>query len=103
MRRISKLASAITKVTGAAIFLAWAGVLVPAHAAGAPKPWEMGFQPPATPVMEEVENFHTLLLWIIFSIALFVLGLMVYVMIRFRASANPTPSRTTHNSVIEVI
>lgn len=102
MRRISKLASAIAKMTGAAILVAWAGALGPAQAAG-PQPWELGMQPAASPVMREITGFHDFLLWIIFSIAVFVLVLLVYVMVRFRASANPTPSRTTHNSVIEVI
>ncbi len=74
-----------------------------AFATGQPRPWQIGFQDPASPVMSEIVWFHGLLLWIITAIALFVLGLMIFVMIRFRASRNPTPSRTAHNTLLEVI
>lgn len=74
-----------------------------AHAAE-PKPWEMGFQPAATPVMEGIERFHNgLLLPIITVIALVVLALLTYVVLRFRESKNPVPTRTTHNTLIEVV
>jgi cytochrome c oxidase subunit II len=68
-----------------------------------PQPWEIGLQPAATPVMADIVRFHDFLLWIIGAVALFVLGLLVIVMIRFNARANPVPSRTTHNTIIEVI
>ncbi|HVR68675.1 MAG TPA: cytochrome c oxidase subunit II [Verrucomicrobiae bacterium] len=68
-----------------------------------PEPWQMGFQPPASPVMEEIENFHDELLVIITVITAFVLGLLLYVMWRFSEKRNPTPSKTTHNTVIEVV
>jgi cytochrome c oxidase subunit II len=71
--------------------------------ADSPQPWEMMYQPPATPVMAQVESFHHTLLWIISLITVFVLALMVYVMWRFRESRNPVPSRTSHNTVIEVL
>jgi len=81
--------------------------LFSAHAAfagmGQPSPWQLGFQPPATPVMEQIESFHYFLLWLITAIALFVLALLLIVIVRFNAKANPTPSRTTHNTLIEVI
>jgi len=78
--------------------------LAPAQAAqGMAEPWQMGFQAPATPVMEIIVSFHDWLTWLIFAIALFVTLLMAYVMFRFRASANPTPSKTTHNSLVEVL
>lgn len=63
----------------------------------------IGFQPPATPVAEKILDFHNLLLWIISAITIFVLALMVYVMVRFRERANPTPSRTVHNTTVEVL
>jgi cytochrome c oxidase subunit 2 len=50
-----------------------------------------------------MESFHDLLMVIITAITIFVLGLLVYVAIRFRASANPVPSKTTHNTTIEVL
>ncbi len=70
---------------------------------GQPSPWQFGFQDAASPVMADITWFHDFLLWIITAITLFVLILLVVVMVRFNARANPTPSRTTHNSVIEVI
>jgi cytochrome c oxidase subunit 2 len=72
-------------------------------ATGQPEPWEIGLQQPATPVMDDIVWFHDFLLWIIGAIALFVLGLLVIVMVRFNARSNPVPSRTTHNTLIEVI
>lgn len=70
---------------------------------GQPVPGGLGLQPGVTPIKEQVHDFHNLLLVIITLICLFVLALLVYVMWRFRASANPTPSKTSHNTLIEVI
>jgi len=70
--------------------------------AAQPEPWQLGFQPPASPMMERIESFHDLLLWIIILISLFVLALLVYVCVRFKASGNATPSRRTHNTVLEI-
>jgi cytochrome c oxidase subunit 2 len=67
-----------------------------------PKPWEMTLQEAATPVMESIISFHNLLLVIITLITLFVLALLVIVVLKFNAKANPVPSRTTHNTLIEV-
>ncbi|HEY2228151.1 MAG TPA: cytochrome c oxidase subunit II [Xanthobacteraceae bacterium] len=69
---------------------------------GQATPWQFGFQDAATPIMEEITSFHNLLLYIITGIALFVLVLLVIVMVRFNARANPTPSRVTHNTLLEV-
>lgn len=52
--------------------------------------------------MENINSFHNLLLVIIIAITIFVTGLMLYVMVRYRASRNPTPSKTTHNTFVEV-
>ena len=70
---------------------------------GQPAPWQLGLQESASPVMTDITSFHNFLLWIIGAITLFVLILLLIVMVRFNARANPTPSRTTHNTVIEVI
>jgi cytochrome c oxidase subunit II len=86
--------------------LAVAGVVAIAAVAGAaePKPWEIGFQPPATPVRDRLSAFHDdLLMPIITVITVFVLGLLVYVMWRFNQRRNPVPSRTSHNTVIEML
>jgi cytochrome c oxidase subunit 2 len=69
---------------------------------GQPSPWQLGFQHAATPVMENIVWFHDFLLWLMTAITLFVLVLLVIVFVRFNARANPTPSRTTHNTVLEV-
>jgi cytochrome c oxidase subunit 2 len=68
-----------------------------------PVPWEMNFQPAVTPVMENIEQFHVLLLWIITAISLIVLALLLWIMIRYNTRTNPTPSKNTHNTPLEVI
>jgi cytochrome c oxidase subunit 2 len=71
---------------------------------GYAKPWQMGLQPAASPSMEGIIWFHNgLLLPIITVIALFVLALLLVVMVKFNAKANPVPSGTTHNTTIEVL
>ena len=77
--------------------------MVAAAEAAVPLPWQMNFQPPASPVMERIEQFHNMLLFITTLITLFVMGLLLYVMVRFRASRNPVPSKTTHHTLIEVL
>jgi cytochrome c oxidase subunit 2 len=69
---------------------------------GQPAPWEMTLQEAATPVMENITWFHNFLFWLITVITLFVLALLVMVVVKFNAKANPVPSRTTHNTLIEV-
>src|SRR5258708_13698381 len=69
---------------------------------GQPAPWEFRLQGAASPVMEQITWFHNMLLWIISIITLFVLGLLVAIVVKFNAKANPVPSRTTHNTLIEV-
>jgi cytochrome c oxidase subunit 2 len=69
---------------------------------GRPSPWQLGLQDAASPVMVDITWFHDFLLWIITGITAFVLILLLIVIVRFNARANPTPSRTTHNSLLEV-
>lgn len=69
---------------------------------GQPSPWQVGLQQSASPVMDNIIWFHDFLLYIISGIAGFVLVLLVVVMVRFNARANPSPSRTTHNTLIEI-
>jgi cytochrome c oxidase subunit II len=66
-------------------------------------PWQMGLQDAATPVAEGIAWLHNFLLVIITVITLFVMGLMGYIMVKFNAKANPIPSKTTHNTLIEVL
>jgi cytochrome c oxidase subunit 2 len=68
-----------------------------------PRQWQLGMQPAATPVKERIHDLHNLLLVIITVISLFVLALLCYVIWRFNEKRNPTPSRTTHNTLVEVL
>ena len=70
---------------------------------GQPRDWQMGLQPAASTTMERVVDFHNLLLVVITAITVFVLLLLLYVMYRFSERRNPTPSKTTHNTLIEVL
>jgi cytochrome c oxidase subunit 2 len=81
------------------------GIVAVTVVAGAaePKPWELGFQPAATPVKERLSSFHDELLVIIALITAFVLGLLLYVIVRFNHQRNPVPTRTSHNTVIEML
>src|SRR5215475_6225124 len=69
---------------------------------GEPSPWQIGLQGSASPVMDSLTSFHNFLLVIITLITIFVLALLVTVVVKFNARANPTPSRTTHNALLEV-
>ncbi len=84
---------------------ALAGILGSAAAALAdqPHPWQMRFQEAATPIMAQIERFEVYTLWFIIPITLLVLALLAYCIVKFRASVNPTPSKTSHNTMIEVI
>jgi cytochrome c oxidase subunit 2 len=98
MKALSRLAI-VTAGAGLAltsIGSAWAGL-------GQPTPWQMDLQDSASPVMADVAGFHFFLLWVIAAISAFVLALLLIVIVRFNARANPTPSRTTHNTPIEII
>ena len=73
-----------------------------AETLGKPEPWQMGLQEAATPVMEQIQSFHNLLLVIITAITIFVLALLLYVSYRFHEKRNPKPSKTSHNTLLEV-
>jgi cytochrome c oxidase subunit II len=87
-------------VTIGALFASAASALA---GTGEPSPWALGLQQAASPVMDRITWFHNFLLVVITLVTVFVLALLVIVMVRFNARANPTPSRTTHNALIEVI
>src|SRR5262245_54067868 len=70
---------------------------------GQPTRWQLGLQNAASPVMDSLTTFHNFLLVIITLITIFVLALLVTVIVKFNARANPTPSRTTHHTVLEVL
>ena len=71
--------------------------------AAQPKDWQITFQEAASENMTMITDFNNFLLILMTAISVFVLGLMLYVMVRFNARANPEPSKTTHNTLVEVI
>ena len=77
-------------------------VLCATSAMALPFDWQMGFQPSASPVMDEIESFHRELFYIITAVCIFVAALLGYVIVKFRASANPVPSKVHHNTLLEV-
>ena len=74
-----------------------------AAGAGQSSPGQIGFQEPVTPIAEQIHVFHDYVNAIIFAITAFVLGLLLWVMWRYSEKRNPEPSRTTHNTAIEVL
>ena len=106
MVRLSRLSRA--QIPGRALAELTVSLIVTAAiSAGAwaaePRPWQLGMQPPATPVKDRLSTFHDALLVIIFLISIFVMGLLLYVIVRFNHTRNPVPSRTSHNPVIEIL
>ncbi|MBK3661206.1 cytochrome c oxidase subunit II [Bradyrhizobium diazoefficiens] len=92
MATIALVAAGITLATGGAAFAEL----------GQPQPWEWHLQASGSPVMDNIVWFHNFLSVLIIVITLFVLALLVAVVVKFNARANPVPSRTTHNTLIEV-
>lgn len=92
----------LSKSVGAALGMATAGFAGAAMAAQ-PEPWQMGMQAAATSVMDDVRWFNDFTLIIVSAITLFVLGLIIYCVVRFNKRVNPTASRTSHNTMIEVV
>jgi cytochrome c oxidase subunit II len=95
LSRLGAIAASASGLLGSA-GAAWAAL-------GQPVPWQMDLQDSATPVMQDVAAFHFFLLWVIAAISAFVLALLLICIVRYNARANPTPSRTTHNTPIEIL
>ncbi|MCG8493460.1 MAG: cytochrome c oxidase subunit II [Sneathiellales bacterium] len=72
-------------------------------AQGQAAPWQLGLQDAFSPVAHDMHDFHNLLLVIITAISVFVLLLLIYVVVRFNRKANPNPSKTSHNTLIEIV
>lgn len=77
--------------------------VMPALADGMPVDKGISLQPAATSSAQRIHEFHDMLLYIITGIVIFVFVLLAIVVVRFNAKANPTPSKTTHNVLLEVI
>lgn len=97
--RFNKILSAISSI-GAGLFC---GLFATSASASFAEPWQTGFQTAVTEVMEDITDFHNLLLVIITLITIFVLVLLVYTMWRFSAKRNPVPSKTTHHAMLEMV
>ncbi|MGH8514714.1 MAG: cytochrome c oxidase subunit II transmembrane domain-containing protein, partial [Gammaproteobacteria bacterium] len=94
LKRLTVLAVTIVATLGGAE-AALAGL-------GQPSPWQLGLQKSGSPVMDNIIWFHDFLLYVITAITIFVLALLLIIILRYNARANPTPSRTTHNTLLEV-
>lgn len=90
------------KTTLAAAAIAAAAAAPAVAGTGQPSPWQLGLQNSVTPVFDQAQAFHNFLLIIITVVTLFVLALLVICVVRFHESKNPTPSKTTHHTLLEV-
>jgi cytochrome c oxidase subunit 2 len=95
LKRVTVLAATICAILASAS-AALAGL-------GQPSSWQLGLQQSVTPVMDYIVWFHDYLLWITGAITVFVLALLIICMLRFNARNNPVPSRTTHNTLLEIL
>lgn len=93
----AKALTSLLTILGLAVFA------TAAFADSVPEPWQLNLMPAVTPVAEGIREFHDALLILISIITAFVMLLLLYVMVRFNARANPVPSKTAHNTLIEVI
>lgn len=101
MKVFSPLFSPLAAIAAtAAVLAASAGAAL--AGIGQPSPWQIGMQGSVTPVMDKIYGFNTFLFWITTAIAVFVLVLLAIIIVRFNARRNPVPTRTTHNTVLEV-
>jgi cytochrome c oxidase subunit 2 len=92
----------LRKTGVAAVLAAAAAVLGGTPALAAIKDFQFGFQEAASPVMAQIENFHIELVYITVAVCLFVLALLCWIVIKYRASTNPVPSKVHHNTLLEV-
>lgn len=99
--RIETGRRSVTALSTAAVALVL-GISEAFAAEGRPSPWETGMQEMVTELGHSVSNFHTYLVWLITAICLFVLALLLIIVARFNERKNPVPSKTTHNTLLEV-
>src|SRR4051812_28944235 len=96
-------AAAPTPAAPAPIVYGSVGHALPTPGIGQPD-GRKGIQDQVTPIGHEAEDFHNgPLMWVAVLISVVVLGLLLFVMYRFRRGANPVPSRNSHNTLIEVV
>ncbi|MBL4644932.1 MAG: cytochrome c oxidase subunit II [Rhizobiales bacterium] len=104
MKNAKRLLSALLRpaaiVSGVIAFFA---ASISVALAAKPSEWAITFQESATPIMKSISSFNNFTLWIIVPIVLFVTLLLAIIAVRFNSKANPTPSKTTHNTMIEIV
>lgn len=98
-----RLGRALTTGLFAAAVWGMTAPLALAQELGRPYDWQMGMQGSVTSLKTGIGNFHNLLLILITVITVFVMALLLYVMVKFNSKANPVPSKTSHNTLIEVL
>ncbi len=90
LRLMAGLAVAVTALAGTAL-------------ADQPRPWQMDFQEAVTPVMQNIEDFHRFVLYIITAVTIFVLLLLLWIMVRYNKRSNPVASQVSHNTLLEIV
>jgi cytochrome c oxidase subunit II len=91
-----------TRLVTAGFVLGLGATAALAAGTGQPEPWQMDMQVPVTNIAQQVYDFHYWVNGLMIAITLFVLALIVAIIVKFNHKANPTPSRTTHHTLLEV-
>jgi cytochrome c oxidase subunit II len=91
-----------TRLVTAGVVLGLGATTALAAGTGQPEPWQMDMQVPVTNIGRQVYDFHYWVNGLMIAITLFVLALIIAIIVKFNHKANPTPSRTTHHTLLEV-
>ncbi len=97
-----RMFGAVAALAAACLAIVLSGATPALAGLGQPTDGELGLQLSASPIMDEITTLFNVVNIVITIIVLFVLALMVWVMFRFNEKSNPVPSRTTHNTFLEV-
>lgn len=100
---MSRLSLALYAAVSSIFLTRFASAAEPMPTPSFPVPWQLGLQTPASTQAQQLYDFHTLLMWVITIITLFVLVLLLICVFRFNEKANPVPAKWSHNTLIEVI
>ena len=92
-----------TRLIAFAVFFSTSLVGTGASMAQAPEDWQLGLQDSHSPTMDRILSLNDIMFWICIAICVVVMGLMLYIFVRFNRKRNPTPQKFTHNSLIEVL
>jgi cytochrome c oxidase subunit II len=101
--RLARTGRTARALTGLSLAIIGTGAVSASVRADEPHPWQLGFQAAATPVEARLEAFNNELTVIIGLITVFVLGLLLYTIVRFDHRRHPAPTQTSHNLVIEIL